>query len=73
MLLRGLHGQGFDGHLRTVTKRCLLYVREKDLQRALQQQEKQASRLRQRDGGFGPRDDLDIEMDALLEAAQSPG
>lgn len=40
--------------------------------KALAQQEKQATRMRQRDTHAGPRDDADLEMDALLaqEAAQ---
>jgi hypothetical protein len=36
--------------------------------KALAQQEKQATRLRQREANAGPRDDLDIEWDALLAA-----
>ena len=38
--------------------------------KALAQQEKQATRLRQREANAGPRDDLDIEWDALLAAQQ---
>ena len=34
--------------------------------KALAQQEKQATRMRQRDTHTGPKDDLDIEMDKLL-------
>ena len=43
--------------------------REKELQRALQQQEKANLRLRQREAAVaGPRDDLDLEWDALMVA-----
>lgn len=34
--------------------------------KALAQQEKQATRLRQREANAGPRDDLDIEWESLL-------
>ena len=38
--------------------------------KALAQQERQATRSRQRDAHAGPRDDLDIEMEALLAKQQ---
>ncbi|EIE24672.1 hypothetical protein COCSUDRAFT_46901 [Coccomyxa subellipsoidea C-169] len=39
---------------------------EKEMLKALAQQEKQATRLRQREANAGPRDDLDIEWESLL-------
>lgn len=47
--------------------------REKEMLKALQAQEKQATRLRQRDGGLGPKDDLDIEWETLVAAQQEEG
>ncbi len=44
--------------------------REKEMLKALAQQERQATRSRQRDAHAGPRDDLDIEMEALLAKQQ---
>ena len=41
--------------------------------KALQAQEKQATRLRARDAGTGPKDDLDLEWEALLAAQQEEG
>ena len=38
--------------------------------KALAQQERQATRSRHRDAHTGPRDDLDIEMEALLAKQQ---
>lgn len=38
------------------------------MQRALQQAEKSTLRLRQRDAGTGPKDDLDLEWEALAAA-----
>lgn len=38
--------------------------------KALAQQEKQATRLRQREANAGPRNDLDIEWEDLLAAQQ---
>ncbi len=38
--------------------------------KALAQQERQATRSRHRDAHAGPRDDLDIEMEALLTKQQ---
>ena len=38
--------------------------------KALAQQELQATRSRHRDAHAGPRDDLDIEMEALLTKQQ---
>ncbi|KAL3160989.1 hypothetical protein ABBQ38_009378 [Trebouxia sp. C0009 RCD-2024] len=46
--------------------------REKELLRALAAQERQATRLRQRDV-TGPKDDLDIEWEQLLEAHHQAG
>lgn len=43
------------------------------MQKALAQQEKAVIRLRQREALTGPPDDLDLEMDALLDAARSAG
>ena len=47
--------------------------REKELLRALAAQERQATRLRQRDVNTGPRDDLDIEWEQLMEAHHEAG
>ena len=47
--------------------------REKEMLKALQAQEKQATRLRQRDGTSGPRDDLDLEWEALLAKQREEG
>jgi hypothetical protein len=44
--------------------------REKEMLKALAQQEKQATRLRHREATAGPRDDLDIEWEELLAAQQ---
>ena len=41
--------------------------------KALQAQEKQATRLRQRDAGTGPKDDLDIEWETMVAAQQEAG
>ncbi|KAK9845568.1 hypothetical protein WJX84_003443 [Apatococcus fuscideae] len=46
---------------------------EKEMLRALAQQEKQATRLRQRDAQAGPPDDLDLELEALMEAKRAEG
>lgn len=40
--------------------------------KALQAQEKQATRLRQRDAA-GPKDDLDLEWEALIAQQQADG
>ena len=47
--------------------------REKEVLKALQAQEKQATRLRQSHVHSGPRDDLDLEWEALLKAQQEEG
>ncbi len=47
--------------------------REKELLRALAAQERQATRLRQRDVNTGPKDDLDIEWEQLMEAHHHAG
>lgn len=49
--------------------------REKDMLKALAQQERQSTRSRHRDAHAGPRDDLDLEMDALVLKQQqsNPG
>ncbi|KAL0041481.1 hypothetical protein WJX79_004991 [Trebouxia sp. C0005] len=47
--------------------------REKELLRALAAQERQATRLRQRDVNTGPKDDLDIEWEQLMEAHHQAG
>lgn len=41
--------------------------------RALAAQERQATRLRQRDVNTGPKDDLDIEWEQLMEAHHQAG
>ena len=41
--------------------------------RALAQQEKQATRLRQREAQTGPPDDLDLELQAVMEAKRAEG
>jgi len=51
----------------------LLLHREKELLRALAAQERQATRLRQRDVNTGPKDDLDIEWEQLMEAHHQAG
>ena len=43
------------------------------MMKALQAQEKQATRLRQRDAGSGPKDDLDLEWEALVAQQQADG
>ena len=50
-----------------------LQCREKELLRALAAQERQATRLRQRDVNTGPKDDLDIEWEQLMEAHHQAG
>ena len=50
-----------------------LQCREKELLRALAAQERQATRLRQRDVNSGPKDDLDIEWEQLMEAHHQAG
>ncbi len=44
--------------------------REKEMLKVLAQQERQATRSRHRDAHAGPRDDLDLEMEALLVKQQ---
>ena len=48
----------------------MVKCREKEMLKALAQQEKQATRMRHREAAGGPRDDLDIEMEALVTAQQ---
>lgn len=53
--------------LAAVPSRLAARCREKEAQRLLQMQEKQAMRLRQREAVVtGPKDDADLEWDALL-------
>lgn len=47
--------------------------REKEVLKALQAQEKQATRLRQRNDNTGPKDDLDLEWEALVGQQQAEG
>ena len=47
--------------------------REKDMLKALAQQERQSTRSRHRDAHAGPRDDLDLEMEALVMKQQQSG
>ena len=52
--------------------KSILHCREKELLRALAAQERQATR-KQRDVTTGPRDDLDIEWEKLMEAHHEAG
>ena len=47
--------------------------REKEVLKALQAQEKQATRLRQRNDNTGPKDDLDLEWETLVSQQQADG
>jgi hypothetical protein len=47
--------------------------REKEIAKALAQQEKAVIRLRQRDANSGPPDDLDLEWEKLCEAHKAAG
>ena len=51
---------------------CCAWLREKELLRALAAQERQATR-RHRDVNTGPKDDLDIEWEQLMEAHHQAG
>lgn len=45
--------------------------REKEMLKALAAQEKEVLRMRQREAQSGPRDDLDLEWQSLLDAQRS--
>lgn len=73
-----LMGKKWDVHRIAAMLRCIVpeedcqICREKEMLKALQAQEKQATRLRQRDAA-GPKDDLDLEWEGLLAAQRAEG
>ena len=60
--------ESFEDHL-IVRLQC----REKEMQKALAQQEKAIIRLRQKEAMNAPPDDLDLEWDKLVEQARELG